>query len=75
MGDSREDGARLFLVVISERTGGTGHKLIYRKFFLNIRKIFFTERVIKNKLPRDVVDSPSLKIFKTHLDKSLSNLL
>lgn len=31
---------------------------------------FFTERVAKqkNKLPRDVVESPSLKVFKRHID-------
>ena len=28
-----------------------------------------------NRLPREVVESPSLEIFKTHLDKVLSSLL
>jgi len=28
-----------------------------------------------NRLPREVVESPSLEIFKTHLDKVLYNLL
>ncbi|KFV75811.1 hypothetical protein N308_01053, partial [Struthio camelus australis] len=52
-----------------------GHKLKYRKFSLNIRKHFFTVRVIKhNRLPGETVDSPSLEIFKTQLDLALNNL-
>jgi len=42
-----------------------------------MRKIFFPLRVTEhwNRLPREVVESPSLDIFKTHLDKVLCNLL
>jgi len=42
-----------------------------------MRKNFFTLRVTEhwNRLPRGPVDSPSLEIFKTHLDKVLCNLL
>ncbi|KFZ65849.1 hypothetical protein N321_05365, partial [Antrostomus carolinensis] len=50
-----------------------GHKLQHRKFHLTIRKNFFTVRVTEqwNRLPREVVESPSLEIFKNHLDKIL----
>jgi len=44
---------------------------------LDIRKNFFTERVVKlqNRLPREVVESPSQGVFKKPVDMALQDML
>jgi len=62
--------------VCSDTTGNSS-KLKECKFILDIRKKFFTMRVVKhwNRLPREAVDAPSLAVFKVRLDGALSNLV
>jgi len=75
-GQCQQEGTRLFSVVPSDRKRGNGHKLKHRKLQLNMRNNF-TLRVTEpwNRLPRQVLDSSSLEIFKTCLDEVLCSLL
>ncbi|KFQ56283.1 hypothetical protein N334_14438, partial [Pelecanus crispus] len=54
-----------------------GFKLRRNRFRLDVRKKFFTMRVVKhwNRLHREAVKAPSLATLKVRLDGALSNLI
>jgi len=71
------DGENIFSRACCSRTRSNGFKLRKGRFRLDIRKKSFTIRVVKhwNRLPREVVEAPSLESFKARLNGALSNLV
>ena len=76
-GGLQESWKSTFCKVCSNRVRGNGFKLEEGRFRVDIRKKFFTVRVVRhwNRLPSEVVDAPLLETFKARLDGAVSNLV
>ena len=74
---AKKEEGWLFTRVGSNRTRENGFKLRQGRFRLDIRKKFFTRKVVThwNRLPKEVVDAPSLEAFKASLDVALGSLV
>ena len=71
------DEARVFLVLHSKRARSNGLKLKHRKFHNKMLKNFLMVRMTEhwNRLPREVVESSSMELFKACPDAYLCDLL
>jgi len=76
-GAYKKTGEGLFPRAWSDRTRGNDFKLKEGRFRLDVRKKFFTVRVMRSwqRLPREAVAAPSLAVSKVRLDSALSNLI
>ena len=70
-GDHKQEENQSFTWVDNGRTTGNDFKLKEGRFRFSLRGVGMS----CNRLPREAVDAPSLKVFKARLDGALSNLI
>jgi len=76
-GAYKQEEDQLFTQVDSDRARGNGFKLKEERFRLDVRKKFFTRKVVRhwNRLCGEVVDALSLETFKARRDEFLGSLI
>jgi len=76
-GGYKKAGEGLLTRACRDRSRGNGFKLKEGRFRLDIKKKFFSMRVVKhwNRLSTEFVAAPSLEVFKARLDRALNNLV
>ena len=76
-GAYKQEEEQLLTRVDSDRIRGNGFKLTQERFRSDIRRKFFTQRVVThwNMLPMEVVDAPFLEAFTARLDVALGSLV
>ena len=76
-GNYRKEGDRHFIRLCGDRTRGNGLKVKEGRLRLDVRKKSVTVWVVRHwhRLPRDVVDAPSMETFNARLDQALGNLM
>ena len=76
-GPYKQEWNQLFTRVDNGKTRGDGFKLREGRFMFDIRWKFFSKRVVRcwSRLPREVVDAPSLEVFKVRLQGVLGSLV
>jgi len=71
-GAYKQEGEWMFMRVDRYRTRGNGFKLRQGRFSLDMRRKFFTQRVVTLE---QVADAPSLEAFKARLNVALGSLV
>jgi ribonuclease P/MRP protein subunit RPP40 len=76
-GFDKVDYNRFFQLVQSTRTRGHRFKIVKQRSRLDVRKYFFSQRIVNvwNKLPEHVVEADSINSFKNRLDSVWSQVI